>query len=158
MGLSQEKRNAVRVANGTIVFTETYAIASPQLCIINAYTSVFWHCWLVSVCACRRIELRTCNDRPHPSQRANSSCIKSLHAILALLEHRHYRTIETGMIENRLSRLLLRDRLSDPLSIAREHDALCASALGMHLHDHHVCAHGSTVLTNPEHSESASSR
>ena len=76
--------------------------------------------------------------------------------VLGSLEREYYRTIETGMTENKLPRLSLREWLGSPLSIARERKALCASVFGMHLHDHHVCAHGPTVLTNPERSESAS--
>ena len=57
--------------------------------------------------------------------------------------------------ENRLPRLLLNERLGGLLSTACEREALGISALGMHFHDHHVCAHGPTVLTNPEHSENA---
>ena len=94
------------------------------------------------MCKCKRIELRTHNDRPHLSQQANSSYIvrtNSLHAmanVLAPLECWYYWTIETGtcMTENRLPCLLLRKRLGGPLSMACEHKALCASALGMHLH------------------------
>ena len=74
------------------------------------------------------------------------------------LKCRYYWTIETGMTENRLPCLSLHERLGSPLSMAheREHEALCASVLGMHLHDHNAYAHDPTVLTNPERSESAS--
>ena len=33
-----------------------------------------------------------------------------------------------------------------------------ARHFGMHLHDHHVCAHGPTVLTNPELSKIVAER
>ena len=60
------------------------------------------------------------------------------------------------MTENKLPHFLLHERLGGMLSTARKREAFCASVLGMHLHDHHVCAHGSIVLTNPERSESTS--
>ena len=59
--------------------------------------------------------------------------------IQAERERRYYQTIKTGMTENRLPCLLLHERLGGLLSVLR------TSALGMHLHDHHVCAHGPTV-------------
>ena len=65
-------------------------------------------------------------------------------------------TIKTGMTENGLPRLSLRKTLGGLLSTAHECKALCVLAIGMHLHGHHVCAHGPTVLTNPERSESTS--
>ena len=130
----------------------------------TAYTSVFWHCCLVSCMRmrkCKRIEFWTCNDRPHPSPQANSSCIESLCAMASYCSAQtsillDYWIRETGMIKNRLPRLLLHERLNGPLSMACEHEVLCSSVLGMHLHDHHVCAHSPTVLTNPKRSESAS--
>ena len=60
------------------------------------------------------------------------------------------------MTEKRLPRLSLRKRLGGLLSTAPECKVLSATALGMHLYDHHVRAHGPTVLTTPERSESAS--
>ena len=127
----------------------------------TAYTSVLWHCCQVSCMRmrkCKRIELRTRKDGPHPSQRANanSSCIESTY-VLAPLERQYYWTIEAGMIENRLSCLSLCERLGGPLSLARERQAFCASALGMHLHDRPcmppcLC----TRPYCPERSESAS--
>ena len=89
--------------------------------------------------------------RTHASLRANikqqlyweSTCDDG---VRAERERRYYQIIETGMIENRLSRLLLRERLGGLLSMACEHKALCASALKMHLHDHHVCMFVHTAL------------
>ena len=54
--------------------------------------------------------------------------------------------------ENRLHHFSLCEKLGGLFNMAGTKHLM----LGMHLHDHHVCAHGPTVLTNPEYSESAS--
>ena len=73
--------------------------------------------------------------------------------ILASLECRYYWTIDAGMTKNSPPRLLLRSRLGGLLSRPLECKTLHASHSRMHLCDHHVFAHGSTVLINPEHSK-----
>ena len=68
---------------------------------------------------CKWIELLTRNDRPHPSQQANVTA-----AVL-------YWTIETGMTENRVLHLSLRERLSGQLSMACEPEALGSECISM---------------------------
>ena len=58
--------------------------------------------------------------------------------------------LSTGMTKSGPPRLSLRSMLSDLLSGPSERAVLSASRSRMHLYGHLVCAHGPTLLTNPE--------
>ena len=109
---------------------------------------------------CKWIELQTRDNRPYPSQLANSSCIVRTKWSLCvrrqcsrsarmsiLLDYRNRYDIEQSP-----SPLALREAPCPVLHGPQGQGVKCL-AFGMHLHDHLVCAHGPTVLTNPERSE-----
>ena len=105
---------------------------------------------LWNVCACADancIKLRPHTCRPYPSLQA-AGCLK-----LRFYTVRNGTTFSLCLNAVIIPCLSLRTRLG---GLPRECKALCASHSQMHLHDYHVCAHGRTVSTNPERSESAS--
>ena len=74
--------------------------------------------------------------------------------VLTPLEHRYYWTIDIYSYDKEQSTsplALLEARC--PIKLASRTRGTHASHSTMHLHDHHVCAHSPTALTNPEHSE-----
>ena len=94
--------------------------------------------------------------RPHPSLQANSTiaaagtyCVYAM-AKFSLRSNVESTGLSTGTTKSSPPRLSLRSRLGDLLSGLSERAALSASRSRMRLYGHLVCAHGPTLLTNPE--------